>query len=165
MTLFIAGVTLEEVREATVSALFVKLEQERKALYLGAGSEDSLNLCKSTLGGVQEDYPLDDVEKDYLKDLLQFWLSGLFLGDGFEGEIPDSSEDLRRTATTAFTYTAAIHHYCCRLLVSTRSGWVWWSLLVTTVTGGMSIYLNLLIVLYTNTLRDNSAQLCWSRAS
>ncbi|UAV84297.1 hypothetical protein phi18_224 [Bacillus phage phi18] len=112
MTLFIAGVTLEEVREATVSALFVKLEQEKKALYLGAGSEDSLNLCKSTLDRVQEDYPLDDMEKDYLRDLLQFWLSGLFLGDGFEGGIPDSSEDLRRTATTAFTYTAAIRHYC-----------------------------------------------------
>ncbi|WIT25959.1 hypothetical protein [Bacillus phage SPO1L1] len=112
MTLFIAGVTLEEVREATVSSLFLKLGHEKKALYLGAGSQNSLDLCKKILDKVQEDHPLDDMERDYLKDLLQFHLSGLFLGGEFEDEIPSSSEELRETATTAFTYTAAIRHYC-----------------------------------------------------
>ncbi|UNY48968.1 hypothetical protein sp82g_31 [Bacillus phage SP82G] len=113
MTLFIAGVTLEEVREATVSALFVKLEQEKESpISRSRFRRQPKPVYKSTLDKVQEDYPLDDMEKDYLRDLLQFWLSRLFLGDGFEGGIPDSSEDLRRTATTAFTYTAAIRHYC-----------------------------------------------------
>ncbi|WIT26358.1 hypothetical protein [Bacillus phage SPO1L3] len=112
MTMFIAGVTLEEVREATVSALFVKLEQEKKALYLGAGSQGRLDTCREILNKVQEDDTLGAMEQGYLRELLGFWLSGLFLDEDFENEVHHCPEDLRETATTAFTYTAAIRHYC-----------------------------------------------------
>ncbi|WCS68451.1 hypothetical protein Goe16_02270 [Bacillus phage vB_BsuM-Goe16] len=113
MTLFIAGVTLEEIQEVTVSALKIKLEHEKKALYLGAGSQSKLDACKCIMRKVQEDNaPLDTGEKKYLRSLLQDYVSGQFLGGDFVNEVRHCPEDLRRTVTTAFTYTVAIRHYC-----------------------------------------------------
>lgn len=112
MTIFIAGVTLEEVREATVSILNVRVNLERKALRLGAGSLDRLDIWKETLDKVQSDKVLDDTEQSYLKGLLNDNLQSVFLDDEFENEVHHNPTDLRATVTTAFTYTAAIRHYC-----------------------------------------------------
>lgn len=112
MTLFIAGVTLEEVREATVSALNVRISLERKALRVGAGSMDRLDIWEETLDKVQSGKVLDPTEQAYLKGLLNDNLTNVFLDDEFENEVHYDPTDLRATVTTAFTYTAAIRHYC-----------------------------------------------------
>lgn len=112
MTMFIAGVTLEEVREATASALNVRVNLERKALRLGAGSLDRLGIWEEMLDKVHSDGVLNDTEQSYLKGLLNDNLQSVFLADEFENEVHYDPTDLRATVTTAFTYTAAIRHYC-----------------------------------------------------